>query len=171
MCGSLNRSKTQGDQKIKLEIDQIKEKINGLTIKRAYKVEIVQIWIDLKVSNQNSVSQMEDLTEKSWRWSLDSDKSSMTEEYQINWNFLCSLANSPDFLSGILHLLRTEVVPLVWMVQIQNKWVNDKGWRPSLNVIDTWNVASIVNLCTCNHIKHANTSKLLEHNLLIYVSD
>ena len=49
--------------------------------------------------------------------------------------------------------------------------MNDKGWRPSLDVVDTWNAASIVNLCTYNQIKHANTSKLPEHNLLIHVSD
>ena len=66
MCDSLNRSKTQGEQEINLKIDQIKEKIDELTVKRAYKVEIVHIWTDL--------------TKESWRWSLDSDKSVLETE-------------------------------------------------------------------------------------------
>ena len=81
MSGSLNRSKTQGERNIKLEIDQIKEKIDGLTVKKSIKS---QNNLDLKASNQNSLIQMANLTEESWRWSLDSDKSSRTEEDQIN---------------------------------------------------------------------------------------
>ena len=37
MCGSLNRSKTQGEWKIKLEIDYIKEKFDELTVTKSMK--------------------------------------------------------------------------------------------------------------------------------------
>ena len=60
----MNISKTQGEWEFKLKIDQIKVKIDELTVKK-YKVKIVQIWTDLKVSNQNSLTQMADLTEES----------------------------------------------------------------------------------------------------------
>ena len=39
------------------------------------------------------------------------------------------------------------------MVHIQNKWVNDKGWRPSLNLLNTWNNSLTMNLCSCIHVK------------------
>ena len=37
MSGSLNRSKTQGERNIKLDIDEINEKIDGLTVKKNIK--------------------------------------------------------------------------------------------------------------------------------------
>ena len=43
MHSSLNKSKTQGEREIKLEIDHIKEKIDGLIVKKSVKVEIIQI--------------------------------------------------------------------------------------------------------------------------------
>ena len=68
---------------------------------------------------------MVDLTEKIENWILDLDECSETGEDQINWS-LCSPMESPNLLSGISHLLQTKVVPLVWMVQIQNKRVTTR---------------------------------------------
>ena len=72
--------KHKGERKIKLEIDHIKEKIDGLTVKKSIKSSNDSNLNRSEVSIQNALSQMVDLTEESWRWSLDLDKSSRTEE-------------------------------------------------------------------------------------------
>ena len=64
--------KHKGERHIKSEKDQIKVKNDRLRIKKSIKGRNNS---DLEVSNQNSLSEIADLTGESWTWSLDSDKS------------------------------------------------------------------------------------------------
>ena len=93
----------------------------------------------MEVSNQNPLSQIADLTEESWRRILDLDKSWKLRKIKTTDTYNYSPVESLDLLARIFHLL--------WTVRYSTglngsdpEQMKDKGWRLSLDVVDTWNV-------------------------------
>ena len=131
----------------------------------------MQIWIDLEVSNPNWLSQIADLTEESWRRSLDSDKSWRTKEDQINWYIYLFPSRVARFVSRNISPSMDSKV-FLWSEWFRSRTNERQRMKTLLGCRRYLECnASIVNLCTYNQIKHTNTSNLPKYNLLIHVSD
>ena len=97
---------------------------------------MIQIWTDLEVSNPNWLSQKADLTEESWRKSMESNKSWELRKIRTTDTYIYSPMDSPDLLAGIFHLLQT-VRCSTGLNGSDPEQMKDKGWRPSLDIVDT----------------------------------
>ena len=128
---------------------------------------MIQIWIDLEVSNPNGLSQKLDLTEESWRRSLDFDKSCRLGKIRTTNTQFYSPAESPDLLVGIFHLLQTTRCS-TGLNGSDPEQIEDRGWRLSLDVVDTWNV--MLRLLTCVPTISFNMQTYWNHQNIIYWS-
>ena len=83
----------------------------------------------------------------------------------------CPLVGYELLLAGIFHLL--------WIARcstglngLDPEQIEDRGWRLSLDAIDSWNVMLRSLPCVpAIKLQHTNISKLPKYNLLIYVRD
>ena len=126
---------------------------------------MTQIWTDLEVSNPNRLSQKVYLAEESWRRILDLDKSCRLRKIRktdtlipsrvtifVSWNI------SPPMDSKVFHWSE-------WFRSRTNRGQRFKTLLRCRRYLEC--NASIVTLCTCNKLRHANISKPPEYNLLI----